>query len=362
MLTLLPKICAPSDKAFENIPYTSLNGIWDPNDKVKTTAFLQYHILRSSLSIAGLDTGPTYLESTLLTAANYTNVTNGQNILVNRQPGDVAVLTSSLGTRCTVLERDIAFQGGQIQIIDNLLIPPAPLRQTAEAFQAQSFVAALYAAGLMPEVGERPNVTIFAPRDAAMELVGGSLEKLNGSPAALARIMGYHIVPDQVIASADLANASSLMTLSQGHAGGSGYGNSSSSSSSNSSSSNTLIVRQAGNNKFVNSAQIIQPDILIANGIMHLIADVLNPDEPSIAPNASAPTQPPAFPVSVASHPFSSALPCTSDCPTSTESTRASKTTDAKSTSKSSKNGGMPGPTAHVAAAALGLLGAGILI
>ncbi|KAJ3493792.1 hypothetical protein NLG97_g4508 [Lecanicillium saksenae] len=33
-------ICAPSDKAFENIPYTSLNGVWDPEDKVQTTAFL----------------------------------------------------------------------------------------------------------------------------------------------------------------------------------------------------------------------------------------------------------------------------------------------------------------------------------
>lgn len=349
---------APSDKAFENIPYTSLNGVWDPEDAAKTTAFLQYHIIKGSLTIADLQTGPTYLEPTLLTAPGYTNVTGGQNVLLNRQPGDAVVLTSSLGTRCTVLERDVEFQGGRVQIVDNLLIPPAPLRDTAAAFQAQSFVAALYAAGLMPDVDERANVTVFAPRDAAMDLVGGSLEALNGTSAgsSLARIMGYHVVPGRILSSADLGNGSVLATLANG------AGNSSSSSSSTG-----LTVRQAGNNKYVNSAQIVQPDILIANGIMHIVADVLNPDAPSAAPNASAATQLPVFPVSIASRPFASALPCTSDCPTSTTSSggasSASPTTTDGGKSKSSKNGGVPAaPTAHAAMAALGVLGAGLLL
>lgn len=267
-------------------------------------------------------------------------------MLLNKQPGDAVVLTSSLGTRCTVLERDIAFQGGRIQIIDNLLIPPAPLRATTEAFQAQSFLAALYAAGLMPDVDTRHNVTVFAPQDVAMDLVGGSLEKIN-STAALARVMGYHIVPDQILTSADLANGSMLTTLS--HGGGN-------------STSPGLAVRQEGNNKFVNSAQIVQPDILIANGIMHLISDVLNPDAPAAVPNPSIATQPPVFPVSIVSHPFSSALPCTTDCPTSTESASATTTTTDTSHSKTSHNGGMPGPTAHAAIAAIGVLGAGLLL
>lgn len=266
-------------------------------------------------------------------------------MLINKQPGDAIVLTSSMGTRCTVLESDIAFQGGQIQMIDNLLIPPAKLSETVPNFQAQSFVAALYAAGLMPDVDDRHNVTVFAPHDAAMDLVGGSLEKLN-STKALARVMAYHVVPDEIISSANLANGTVLETLS-----------------SNGNGSNGLSVRQEGNNKFVNSAQIVQPDILIANGILHLISDVLNPDMPSVVPNASVATQPPVFPVSVASHPFSSALPCTTDCPTSTETaSTATTTTDHKATSKSSDNGGLPGPTMHVAAAAIGILGAGILL
>ncbi|ATY62687.1 beta-Ig-H3 Fasciclin [Cordyceps militaris] len=353
-------ICAPSDKAFQNIPYTSLNGVWDPDDKAKTTAFLQYHVIRGSITVGELETGPTYLEPTLLTAPAYANVTGGQHVLLTRQPGDAAVLTSSLGTRCTVVARDIAFEGGRIQVIDNLLIPPAPLRATAEAFQAQAFVAALYAARLMPAVDERPNVTVFAPRDAAMALVGGSLQKMaaaggDGGVAALARVMGYHVVPGRILSSADLTNGSVLLTTASPSGG----------ETANSSSSPGLTVRQAGNSKYVNAAQIVQPDILIANGIMHLIADVLNPDAPAAAPDPSLATQAPAFPVSVVSNPFASALPCTTDCPTSTSSAAASPTTTTTSAagkSTSSKNAGVPAPTARAAVAALGVLGAGLLL
>ncbi|PMB67290.1 Fasciclin-like arabinogalactan protein [Beauveria bassiana] len=356
----LIKICAPSDKAFENIPYTSLNDVWDPSDVAKTTALLQYHILQGSVTIADLESGPTYLERTLLTASAYTNVTAGQNVLIDKQPGDTIVLTSSLGTRCTVIEQDIAFSGGRIHVIDNLLIPPAPLRATAATFRAQSFLAALYAAGLMPDVDDRRNVTVFAPRDAAMDLVGGSLEAAlqgRGGKAALARVMGYHVVPGRILSSTDLVNGTVLTTLSGGSnaTSGSGSGNA------------RLVVRQAGNDKFVNSAKIVQPDILLANGIMHLVADVLNPDAPSATPDPTLASQPPVFPVSVASSPFASALPCTSDCPTSTSAATASSTTTTTASSgggkpTSSKNGGVPKPTAHAAAAALGVLGAGLLL
>lgn len=187
-----------------------------------------------------------------------------------------------------------------------------------------------------------------------MELVGGALEALNssGSAAALARVMGYHVVPGRVLSSEDLTNGTVLATLS---GSGSGSGNE---------TGPGLVVRQQGNNKYVNSAQIVQPDILIANGIMHLVADVLNPDAPSAVPNASLATQPPVFPVSVASRPFASALPCTSDCPTSTgTSASASPTATGGSKPKSSKNGAVvPRPTAHAAVAALGVLGAGLLL
>ncbi|KGQ06835.1 Periostin [Beauveria bassiana D1-5] len=338
-------ICAPSDKAFENIPYTSLNDVWDPSDVAKTTALLQYHILQGSVTIADLESGSDIPRAHAPHGAGL-HQRDGRPKRAHRQAAR--------------RHHYIAFSGGRIHVIDNLLIPPAPLRATAATFRAQSFLAALYAAGLMPDVDDRRNVTVFAPRDAAMDLVGGSLEAAlqgRGGKAALARVMGYHVVPGRILSSTDLVNGTVLTTLSGGSNATSGGGG----------GNPRLVVRQAGNDKFVNSAKIVQPDILLANGIMHLVADVLNPDAPSATPDPTLASQPPVFPVSVASSPFASALPCTSDCPTSTSAATASSTTTTTASSgggkpTSSKNGGIPKPTAHAAAAALGVLGAGLLL
>ncbi|KFA80977.1 hypothetical protein S40288_00807 [Stachybotrys chartarum IBT 40288] len=336
-------IIAPSNAAFENIPYTALNEVWDPEDEDTTLPLMLYHVLRGSLRTSELEVGPTYVRPTLLTDPTYTNVTSGQNIILNNQPGDVIILTSGLGTRCTLVERDIEFEGGVIQMVDNLLIPPARLERTAEAFSVSSFLGGLYAADVMPAVASRRNITVFAPQDVALAAVGGTLENLDDE--ALARVMGYHVIPDRVLVSSALSNGTSLDTL----------GNSS------------LVIRQSGNNKYVNSAQIVQPDILLANGILHLISNVLNPDNEAV-PDPEAATQPPVFPVSLAEDPFTSAIPCTSDCPVTTtpgaENTpggpaRTSATATSSLSTDPSDAAAPARCTAHVAAAAVGAMGLG---
>ena len=280
------------------------------------------------------------MRPTLLTDSTYTNVTGGQNVLINKQSGNVVIFTTSMGTRCTLDKGDIPFRGGLIQVVDNLLIPPARLGETSHAFQIPSFLGGLYAADLMPGVAERRNITVFAPRDEAFDLVGGTLEGLDAE--ALARVMGYHIVPDRVLVSSDLANGTRLDTLAD---------------------SASVTIRQAGNNKYVNSAQIVQPDILLANGIMHLVSNVLNPDAVDAQPDPEEPSQPAVFPVSTAEDVFTSALPCTESCPVT--STPASPTpTEASSTTTtdlftSSSDGLAPRCTGQYAGAALGMLGVG---
>lgn len=331
---------APSNDAFDNIPYTALNEVWDPEDKKKTVPLLQYHILQGTVATGALEEGPSVVRSTLLTDERYTNVTSGQNIVINKGGDGTVILTTSMGTRCTLLDTDIPFKGGLIQIVDNLLIPPARLGETTHSFQLPSFLGGLYAADLMPDVAERKNVTIFAPQDKAFEAVGGSLLDLDAK--ALARVMGYHIVPNQVLVSSELSNGTHLDTLA-------GRGDD---------SEPTLMVRQAGNNKYVNSAQVVQPDILIANGIMHLISSVLNPDAAAVQPDPEAPNQPPLFPPFSAEAPFTSELPCTVSCPvTSTASASATETSSDLFTSVSEDLA--PRCTGRVAGAALGVLGVG---
>lgn len=350
MLQLLTsQIIAPSDKAFDNIPYTALNGQWDPEDKAKTVPLLQYHILQGTVSAKGIDAGPTSAKTTLLTDPKYTNVTSGQNVLVDKQPaaGVNVIFTSGMGTRCSLVKGDIEFQGGLIQIVDNLLIPPARLDKTSEAFKLSSFLGGLYAAKLMPDTADRKNITVFAPQDDAFGLIGGGLEKMDAKQ--LARVMGYHIIPDQVLVSSALTNSTKLKTLATDASG----------------KEASVVIRQSGNNKYVNSAQIVQPDILIANGILHLISNVLNPDAESAVPNPSTGTQAPVFPVSSINGAFTSALPCTTNCPVTTSAasdvSAGATTTPTTSVFSSSSKAAAPARcTAQVAgAAAMGLLGVG---
>lgn len=323
--------------------------MWDPEDKEATVPLLQYHILQGTVAAGALEAGPSYVKSSLLTDSTYTNVTSGQNVVINKSGDDNVVLTTSMGTRCTLIDSDIVFKGGLIHVVDNLLIPPARLDETTDAFKLPSFLGALYAADMMPDVAERKNVTIFAPQDQALGLVGGSLDNLDDEE--LQRVMGYHVVPNQVLVSSALENNALLETLAEDDAG----------------NPISLQVRADGNNKYINSAQIVQPDILIANGILHIIANVVNPEVVAVTPIPDMGTQPPVFPISEEAGVFTSDLPCTTDCPvtttptprTSSEENEASETTSDIFTSESEDAARPARPTAAFAGAVLGALGLG---
>lgn len=305
-------------------------------------------MLPGTVAMGALEAGPNVIRSTLLSSPQYTNITSGQKVIINKAGDDTVVLTTSMGTRCTVTKSDIPYSGGLIHIVDNLLVPPAQLRATSDAFQIPNFLGALFAADIMPDLAVRKNITVFAPLDKAMREVGGSLldiEDDKDGKAALRRIMGYHIVHDQVLVSSDLTNGSTLSTLAPGPAG--------------SNDTLDLTVHVAGNNKYINSAQIVQPDILLANGIMHIVSDVVNPDA-DVQPDPQANTQPVLFPVSSVEAPFTSDLPCTVSCPV-TSTAEPTTTADATSTflATHTNTGLAPQATGHFAGVAVGALGLG---
>jgi uncharacterized surface protein with fasciclin (FAS1) repeats len=239
-------------------------------------------------------------------------------VVVNKQPGEVIVFSSAQGARTTQTKGDMRFAGGLLHIVDNLLIPPTRLEPTLKAFSLDSFFGALHAAELMPTLAEEQNVTIFAPRDEALALVGGTLSSLDTD--ALARVMGYHVVSNRVISSAELSNGTRLDTRA-----GSGA---------------ALTVRRSGNDLYVDSSRVVQPDILIANGVLHVVENVLNPDAGGVVPNPEVATQGPVWPVSEADGVFTSAIPCSVDCPTAT----ATETTSSslRTTATADPTGGSP--------------------
>jgi transforming growth factor-beta-induced protein len=125
----------------------------------------------------------------------------------------------------------------------------------------------------------------------------------------LATIMNYHLLP-QIVYSTGLTNATKFLTQ-QGE---------------------NISVLHSGNNVYINSAQLLQTDILIANGVLHVIDNVLNPQGPGAQPNPALATQVPAFASasSVDYLPYTSALPCTVSCPVSSTSGKSESVTSSK--------------------------------
>lgn len=132
-------------------------------------------------------------------------------------------------------------------MIDTFLIPPQSFINSAVQFNATAAGGAMTKAQLNDELDNTRDVTVFAPSNAAFQKIGSSLA--NMTVEELGQVMRYHIVNGTVWHSSSLTNNTQLQTA-QG---------------------NKLTVRTAGNSVYVNSAQVIQQDLLLSNGILHVI-------------------------------------------------------------------------------------------
>lgn len=185
-------------------------------------------------------------------------------------------------------------------MIDSLLIPPVNLTTTTTSFNLTSLEGAMYNTSRAANYTLTPNVTIFAPNNDAFESLGPAIT--NMSTSQLASVLDYHVLPNIVAYSSSLTNGSVFATRNGGE---------------------NLTITGAGNNVWINNALLLQADILIANGVLHIIDDVLNPQGPGARPNPQIGDQGVAYASAseVPELPFTSYIPCTVSCPVTTSST-----------------------------------------
>jgi transforming growth factor-beta-induced protein len=348
LMVLLYQILAPNNDAFNKIPYSSLNDAFKANNQDTITNVLEYHILQGTHLAALLVPGtPTFLP-TLLTSPEWNNVTGGQRVENIAQAGDVVVFVSGQGSRSTLTQADLSFTGGVVQIIDSLLIPPSNITETTQAFNLTSFEGALYAANKLPSDSTTQSLTFFAPWNEAFQALGPAISSMTSDE--LAQIMDYHTVP-QLVYSTGLTNGTKYLTA-QGE---------------------NITIRHSGNNVYINSAQLLQSDILIANGVIHMIDNVLNPQGPDAQPNPVIASQAPVYASasSVTNLPFTSAIPCTTACPVTTHASTSTgvngKTAPTSSSLFTSSSKGIGAPVAretgfHAAGLMVALGGAVMLL
>jgi hypothetical protein len=220
-----------------------------------------------------------------------------------------------------------------------------------------ALVGALTQANLASTVDSLHDVTIFAPSNAAFQAIGSAVGSL--STAQLASILEYHVINGTVGYSSLLTNET-IKTVQGG--------------------SVTITIEDGS--VFVNSAKVIVPNVLVANGVVHVIDkyvplppypstphspyplsrprsktklttlfphSVLNPNNTAATPNPSTTTAAFSGASSGSSVPFTSGVSAATTLPPSA--------TASKAASSSSSSGGAMGmralPTGMVEMGAL---------
>lgn len=174
------------------------------------------------------------------------------------------MLAEGLPTGADLSWQDIEFDNGIIHIIDSLLLIPLSVSETLISGNWTALAGAAAQTDLVTPLESLSDITIFCPNnDAFQRLAAGSLDVSN---KGLAEILQYHVVQGTVGYSTALSNTT-LPTLN---------------------GKDVQITITDDGAVFVNSARVINANVLIENGVLHVIDEVLSPADRSYQPSEIA--------------------------------------------------------------------------
>ena len=250
-------IFAPTDEAFAAVPADTLKALLA--DQEQLTQILLYHVVPGVKAMAA-------------------DVENGDVETMQGAPVTLSVADGKVMVNdANVVEADLEAVNGVVHAVDMVLMPPAAATPAAAevatpeaaapaelkdivdtAVAAGTFtklVAAVQAAGLVDALKDTGPFTVFAPTDEAFAaLPEGALDKLLADPVQLANVLKYHVVPGAIKA-AEIADGMNATTLEEMPL--------------------TFTLKDGG--VMVNDANVVAPDIMASNGVIHVIDKVLLP-------------------------------------------------------------------------------------
>ncbi|KAG9234229.1 putative Periostin [Amylocarpus encephaloides] len=276
-------ILAPSNDALSAF-LASPRGMAAGNDTEAIVALLQYHVLNGTHHAYNFTARPQFIP-TMLMNSTYANVTGGQSVEVIRNGTNVTIY-SGLVERSRVTMSNLNFTGGTVHVIDKVLTVPESIVSTGVAGNLTSLVGAVTRANAVDAIDSLRDITIFAPSNAAFSRIGSALQNI--SAADLGNVLNYHVVNGTVGYSSILTNTT-LRTLQGGE----------------------VTVRIENGSVFVNSARVTTPDLLVENGVIHVIDAVLNPNATTATPDPTASSTMAVFPgaTSVSTDVFTESVP-----------------------------------------------------
>jgi uncharacterized surface protein with fasciclin (FAS1) repeats len=262
------EVAAPTEVA-DTAAGTGENGDVDSSQAVTSTAGTAV-----TETAAGGDATAAMTTTTTIITTTVTTLTEGAALSETQVTTDA----TGTGTSGTTEALPTATQAANITVTAPVSTPIAAAAQAAAVTTATSVVtdanagsilqvvsttpgletlaAALTASGMATALEQPGPLTFFAPNnDAFAALPQDQLDALLADPTALAPILQYHIVIDNVA-------ASRLGTLG---------------AALSSSGQPITVTVQGDGSLLVNDARIVQPDIPAANGAIHVIDKVLLP-------------------------------------------------------------------------------------
>lgn len=187
----------------------------------------------------------------MLTNTTYTNVTGGQVVEGVAKDGGVSIFSGNRA-ESKVATADVTFDGGVVHVIDTVLTIPASIADTAAANNLTQLTGALTKADLVGAVTEAEDVTVFAPTNEAFEAIAEVAAGL--SVEELTNILTYHVVAGTVAYSTELESGE-VPTLNGAN----------------------VKVEVSESGVKINDATVVVADVLVANGVVHVIDKVLLP-------------------------------------------------------------------------------------
>merc|ERR1712054_220829 len=274
-------ILAPSNDALETLMNSDAGSMLDNDEFIQS--LLRYHVLNGTVYSSNITQTPIFAP-TYLNSSMYSNVTGGQVVEARREDGEVQFV-SGLKQVSTVAQPNVNYTNGVVHIIDEVLMIPGNLTSTAQNANLTAFLGAAENASVASTLLGAEDLTIFAPSNSAFQDIGSLTSNLTMDQ--LANILSYHVIEGTVAYSSDLSNTS--LTTLQG---------------------DDVEITIADGAVMVNNATVVNANILFAGGVIHVIDQVLNPNQMSSS-NSSSSGSDNAFgaTTSASEVPFTSGLP-----------------------------------------------------
>lgn len=256
-------VLAPTNNAIEAF----LNSSGTQNLKQSTIqAILDYHVLNGSHGTFPVDTSEFF--PTLLEPGNWANVAGGQRVEIRNS----TVITGLKARSALTYGPAISFTNGVIHSIDQALTIPPSFTSTQLDFNLTAALGVLEILNATGVFDQGPDLTVFVPTNQAWSNIGSTIDSL--STKDLHKLVDYHTLNNSVLYSTDMRNLTSI-TMANGEG--------------------AILTVYNQSAIYINQAKIVIADILIANGVIHIIDNLINPANQTARPDPAVPSGAPAF-------------------------------------------------------------------